>query len=157
MFDELAQQGGGHTCLTSQERNKADLDDFYAIYRGSATYSDSDFKPDSDALYWADMGEDTSKMATEKEPKITWKRAGSAFPKHTLFGRGGVTVKDVEQGWIGDCWFLAAATALAEVPGRIERIFLNNKNEASPNGIYGVNLYSLGVPHTVIVDDWLPL
>ena len=25
------------------------------------------------------------------------------------------------------------------------------------NGIYGVNFYTLGVPHTVIVDDYLPL
>ena len=103
------------------------------------------------------MGESTSTMATDKEPKVTWKRAGSVFPRHTLFGWNGISVKDIEQGWLGDCWFLAAATALAEVPGRIERMFLNNKNEASPNGIYGVNLYTLGVPHTVLVDDWLPL
>lgn len=34
---------------------------------------------------------------------------------------------------------------------------MNNSNELSPNGIYGVNFYSLGVPHTVIVDDYLPL
>ena len=25
------------------------------------------------------------------------------------------------------------------------------------NGIYGVNIYVLGVPHTVIVDDYIPL
>ena len=91
------------------------------------------------------------------EANISWKRAGDAFRRHTLFGKNGITVKDIDQGKLGDCWFLAAATALAEVPERIERIFLNNKNEASPNGIYGVNLYTLGVPHTVIVDDWLPL
>ena len=39
----------------------------------------------------------------------------------------------------------------------MESIFLNNKNELSPNGIYGVNFYTLGVPHTIIVDDYLPL
>jgi len=60
------------------------------------------------------------------------------------------------QGEIGSCGFVAAAAALAAVPGRIEKIFLNNKNELSKNGIYGVNFYSLGVPHTVIVDDYLP-
>ena len=36
-------------------------------------------------------------------------------------------------------------------------MFLNKGNTLSKNGIYGVNLWSLGVPHTVIVDDWLPL
>lgn len=46
---------------------------------------------------------------------------------------------------------------MADVPGRLENTFLNNDNELNAAGIYGVNLYTLGVPHTVIVDDWLPL
>jgi calpain-15 len=45
--------------------------------------------------------------------------------------------------------------AVAEKPGRIERIFLNE--ELSSNGIYGVQLYVLGVPTTVVIDDSVPL
>ena len=52
---------------------------------------------------------------------------------------------------------MAGASAIAEVPGRREKNFLNNKNELSPNGVYGVTLYALGMPHTVLMDDWLPL
>ena len=52
---------------------------------------------------------------------------------------------------------MSAASALSEHPGRLEQVFLNNVNEISPNGIYAVNLYTLGVPHTVIVDDYLPM
>ena len=52
---------------------------------------------------------------------------------------------------------MAAASALAEKTRRLERIFLNVNGETNKNGIYAVNLYTLGVPHTVIVDDWLPL
>ena len=63
----------------------------------------------------------------------------------------------MRQGGIGNCWFLAAAAALAEVPGRLESIFLNNEDELKTNGIYGVNFYTLGMPHTVIVDDYLPV
>ena len=37
----------------------------------------------------------------------------------------------------------------------MESVFLNK--EVSANGIYGVNFYTLGVPHTIIVDDYLPL
>ena len=37
----------------------------------------------------------------------------------------------------------------------MESVFLND--QVSANGIYGVNFYTLGVPHTVIVDDYLPL
>ena len=50
---------------------------------------------------------------------------------------------------------MAAASALAEKKSRMESVFLNDA--VSANGIYGVNFYTLGVPHTVIVDDFLPL
>ena len=63
----------------------------------------------------------------------------------------------MRQGSIGNCWFISAASALAEVPGRVEKIFLNANNEVSASGIYAVQFYTLGIPHTVIVDDWLPL
>ena len=58
---------------------------------------------------------------------------------------------------MGDCWFMAAASALAEVPQRLERIFLNDPGSMNKNGIYAVNIYTLGVPHTIVVDDYLPL
>jgi len=88
---------------------------------------------------------------------MVWKRAGVAFPNASLFGKGGVSPDDLRQGFIGNCWFIAAAAALAETPGRAEKIFLNLTNEQSPNGIYGVNIFTLGMPHTVIIDDYLPL
>jgi hypothetical protein len=90
---------------------------------------------------------------------ITWERAYDRFNdgSHTLFGSAGIDPNDVKQGYIGNCWFLAAAATLAQTPSRIEKLFLNNENELSVNGIYGINFYTLGVPHTVIVDDWLPL
>lgn len=47
----------GNSCTTSQDRNKAALDDFFAIYKGSAKYTDSDFGPNNNALYWGDMGQ----------------------------------------------------------------------------------------------------
>ena len=52
---------------------------------------------------------------------------------------------------------MAAANALAKVPSRVENLFLNVENRASPNGIYGINIYLLGVPKTIIIDDFLPL
>ena len=63
----------------------------------------------------------------------------------------------MRQGSIGNCWFISAASALSEHPGRVEKIFLNANNEISKNGIYAVQFYTLGVPHTVVVDDYLPL
>ena len=38
----------------------------------------------------------------------------------------------------------------------MESLFLNNSPELNAAGAYAVNFYSLGVPHTVVVDDYLP-
>jgi hypothetical protein len=40
----------------------------------------------------------------------------------------------VQQGGLGDCWFLASAAALAEYPERIMKIFSNK--EYSKEGIF---------------------
>lgn len=60
---------------------------------------------------------------------------------------------DIRQGAIGNCWFLAAASAMAEIPHRLEKIFLSEEGDLPSNGAYAVNIYTLGVPHTIVVDD----
>ena len=89
--------------------------------------------------------------------KTTWKRAKDAYAGKSLFGTTGIRPADIRQGSIGNCWFMAAASAIAEYPGRMEKVFLNNVNEISSKGIYAVNFFTLGVPHTIIIDDYLPL
>ena len=49
---------------------------------------------------------------------------------------------------------MAAISAVAEYPERITDLFLND--EANELGKYCVNIYVIGVPHTVCVDDYLP-
>ena len=141
-------------CQRTATRNKAALPDFNGILAGTTKYTDTDFKHDWSAFAWKDAGEVYTEMATPYKTAV-WKRASEAFPGKTLFGTNGITPQDILQGEIGNCWFVSAASALAEKKGRLESVFLNSS--ASANGIYGVNLYTLGVPHTVIVDDFLPL
>ena len=119
---------------------------------GSTKYTDNDFKHDWSAFAWTDASETFTEIT---DANTKWKRASEAFPGKTLFGTNGITPQDISQGSIGNCWFIAAASALAEKSNRMESVFLNS--DVNANGIYGVNLYTLGVPHTVIVDDFLPL
>ena len=49
---------------------------------------------------------------------------------------------------------MASIAALAEYPGRVEKLFLNK--EASANGVYALNLWALNVPITVMVDENVP-
>ena len=52
---------------------------------------------------------------------------------------------------------MTAVSAIAEKPERVEKMFLNTLNAIEAKGIYGVNMYALGVPHTIIVDDYIPM
>ena len=88
-----------------------------------------------------------------------WKRISDVYGdgSYSLFGSNGVTPKDIFQGSIGNCWFMSALSAIAEKPGRVEKMFVNsNGGEINQTGVYGINMYALGVPHTVLVDDFLP-
>ena len=51
----------------------------------------------------------------------------------------------------------ASFASLAENPTRVQQAFLNTKREQSPTGLYGVNLFVLGHPMTILVDDYLPV
>ena len=93
----------------------------------------------------------------ERTETIEWIRASEALQNATLFGMEGVNPEDLSREFIGNSWFVSAIAALAEFPNRIEKLFLNNVNELSETGVYGVNIYTLGIPHTIVVDDYLPL
>lgn len=74
---------------------------------------------------------------------------------HTLFPSGGAAADDIDQAGLGNCYALAAAGAVADqMPGFIENMFFNT--ELTENGVYAVNIYAMGVPHTIVFDDWIP-
>ena len=115
--------------------NKEELPDFYSIYAGDSEFNDASFSHESeDVLAWANQDE-TNRWANHG---ITWKRIKDIYSDHTLFGKNGITPQDLRQGDIGNCWFMSSASAISEVPGRMEKIFLNVNNEISAAGIYAV-------------------
>lgn len=72
-----------------------------------------------------------------------------------MFGTEGIQPSDAVQGGLGDCWIHAAAAAVATDPRRIERLF--EVTELNTAGVYAVNMYVMGIPVTVTVDDFLPM
>ena len=148
-------QAANHTCTSTADINKMSLRnmDFTTLRNGQYLISDPQFPAGDESMAWPELGE---KLETDMDNAI-WERAYKAFPGKTLFGDG-ISTDDIIQGSLGNCWFLSAASAVAEFPGRMEKIFLNKNDKGlNPQGVYGVNFYSLGVPHTVIIDDYLPL
>ena len=116
-------------------------------------FTDTTF-PTSDAIYWADYIYESFSPIRVDADKSSWMRAGEAYPDYTLWGPDGVTSYDLAQGSLGNCWVINALSALAEYPERIYNIFHNT--EKNDKGVYGMNMYALGVPYTILVDDYLP-
>lgn len=143
-------------CNEAVLRNREAPVNFYDIYYDTAygQFLDSSFPYGRNALYWENHSEygDTSSI----ENMIEWQRISDVYPGHSLWGDQGIRPEDIIQGSLGNCWLKTAFSSVAEWPGRVEKIFLNVDNELSPNGIYGMTFYSLGVPHTVVVDDYVP-
>jgi len=73
----------------------------------------------------------------------------------SLWGSEGVSPKVSEQGALGDCWFLSSASAIAEVPSRIKKIFVNT--EYPKDGAFEVYLHLRGEKISVNIDDRIPV
>ena len=145
-----------HNCHSAADRNKQIPPEFGDYINSQYRFQDLEFTASTESLFWDDMDEELPEDL--KPSQVTWARAFETFAPRgrTLFGDG-ITTDDINQGSLGNCWFLSAAAAIAEFPGRMERVFLNSGKDLNPQGIYGVRFWSLGVPHPVIVDDYLPL
>jgi calpain-15 len=110
------------------------------------SFVDMDFPADESVVFG-------SADPTQGKP-VTWIRASEVFPGSQLFD--GIEPTDVCQGSLGDCWLLAAISALAEFPGAIESLFVTNR--ISPTGQYVIKLFDASAGWVEItIDDLLPV
>ncbi|KAJ3475010.1 hypothetical protein NLI96_g12118 [Meripilus lineatus] len=68
------------------------------------------------------------------------------------FYKDGASSSDIEQGLLGDCWFLSALSTVATVPGLLDRICVE-RDEAV--GVYGFIFFRDGKWVDVVIDDLL--
>jgi hypothetical protein len=104
--------------------------DFFARVNQTGAWTDESFKR-SNAHYFDDGDARYPSSGIVGHANDQWHRiSDSSFwkpgDKHTLFGSQSIRPRDIEQGQIGNCWFLTSITALAEYEGRVESLFLNN-------------------------------
>ena len=86
--------------------------------------------------------------------KVQWLRPEKIFksPDYFLFDK--IEPNDISQGSLGDCYFLATCSAIAEFPNKIKTIFLNKS--ANSYGVYSVIYYFQGIPTEILIDDQIP-
>ena len=85
--------------------------------------------------------------------KIEWKRPTDISPKWSLF-EGKVEFNDVQQGSLGDCYFLSSITALTEFPYLITEKFRTEKY--NDTGYYEVIFFIDGEWQILFLDDYFP-
>ena len=112
---------------------------------------DEDYPPMFGSLY--DQANDYQRAKPEKFMKLEWKRASEIFSEPVIFND--INPDDISQGCLGDCYFLAVLSALAEFPERIKALFVTQ--EVNDAGIYLMKFHINGVEKLVMVDDYLPI
>lgn len=122
-------------------------------------YVDPTFGADSSSLYWGQMGVSDVGTVRNMQAKIkAWKRPSEIHPNQAtvLYGElGHPAPTGIQQGMIGDCWYLASLAALAEEPHRIEKLIANK--HYSDQGIFRFQFYNMGKWHPINIDDRLPV
>ena len=66
----------------------------------------------------------------------------------------GVDADDIQQGYLGDCYFLSCLSVLADRPGMIERLILTPT--VNTGGVFAARFCKHGAWHDVLIDDHFP-
>ncbi|KAK0056938.1 calpain-9, partial [Biomphalaria pfeifferi] len=117
-------------------------------------FVDPDFPPDTSSLYT----DGTPKRGNAPPGEIAWKRPKSLVKKPE-FIVDGVDRNDLDQGDLGDCWFIAGAAVLAiNHRKQFERVVPLDQgfDKANYTGMFRFNIWWYGDWTEVIIDDFLP-
>ncbi|XP_067009167.2 calpain-9 [Anabrus simplex] len=113
-------------------------------------FCDSDFPPSKQSLY--ENPDDPDNKDRQ------WMRPREISKKPQMFVNGAHR-GDVQQGDLGDCWFLSACSAIAQIPELINKVIPPNQvlDGKGYTGKLKFNFWSMGEWETVEIDDRLPV
>lgn len=126
------------TCTTNIDRMSDSLNNQFSKYEGTGVpFTDWTFPATQSSLWWDGHLWD-NEMKNRYVNVKSWERPSKIEAeddkKVSMWGSTGIRPAAVQQGSLGDCWFLASAAGIAEYPARIEKIFTNK--DYSKEGIF---------------------
>jgi len=79
----------------------------------------------------------------------------SSLDSQTIYGDDVTNdFEDIDQGMLGDCYYLSAISALGMMNDRLNYTIETDRiNDA---GVFAMRVYVKGVPTVVAVDDYIP-
>jgi calpain-15 len=87
--------------------------------------------------------------------RFTWVRLSDLFKDNRMEIFDDIQPDDIMQGNLGDCYFLSALSAIAEVPERIKRLFITTT--LPTDCCYRVWILNLGMWTEFCIDDYYPI
>lgn len=116
---------------------------------GHDHFVDPSFPPDDSSIY-----DKTNMSKYPLDEVAVWKRPSEFMRGRPRLFEYGIDPNDIRQGVLGDCWFLAAISSLAENPALVRRLFITK--EYNEFGIYQLRICKNGEWVVVTIDDYIP-
>ena len=146
-----------------------------SLSKSSSPFTDEYFPPENNSLYSTksslksykvpslpsflskDKKKFLSQYALQNKDRYSWKRLSEILNLKDLniFQNNKTSISDVQQGELGDCYFLSVLSALSENPERIKKLI--PKSKISDKGIYECNVFLHGYEIPIVIDDYFPV
>ena len=134
---------------------------------GKEAFVDETFPPNMHSLYGGDQVEtfgqhDTRDVQGWKRCYYTKPRSGQgkgpwvfALASPTMPNEPHFSPDAIQQGQLGDCWFLSALAVVCTRPELIRRLFIHP--QLNTRGVYALRFWHNGIWTPVLIDDNLPV
>ena len=129
--------------------------------KDGVVFQDPEFPPTVNSLLGIDKNGNIidSKAYNEKSKNIKTNEIGFFRPNeifgdnYCLFSKK-IEMGDVQQGSLGDCYFLSSVANICKFPNMVQKLF--RQTSKNKYGYYEIILFIDGKRQIVIVDDYLP-